>query len=151
MMDTVKETFGIKSAKEYNELLSDRDNLRKQLDASQADFATLQKSYTEQTEKINAFAKVEEDYKNQIEELKATNSQQQTTLQAKAEEEKNSAETKAQAIVASMGVSEDAKLPKVTEQKTAYETFKSLSGMKQQEYFKKHKDAIYQSRPQQVG
>lgn len=139
------DNFKFKTAKEYNQLLADRDTIKQQLEASQAEVATLKTASVEQTEKVNGFAKVEDDYKKQIEELKATHSKEQTTLQAQAEAEKNSAEVKAQAIVASMGVSPDAKLPQVTEAiptSTVLDQWAKASEKDKRDIFKNNKAEI---------
>ena len=139
------DTFNLKSAKDYNALLADRDNLKKQLEASENEVTNFKKMSEDYTAKIESFNQVEANYKQQITDLTEAHSKEIEKLKAESETNKKSAELHAQTIAATMGIPSEEKLPKVVEPAatlTVEQLLANASPKEKQDIFNKHKDEI---------
>lgn len=134
--------FKIKSAKDYNIVVADRDNLKVQLQASETEVSNLKAMSVEFTDKISAFATKEADFNKQIEDLKAEHTKAISDLQGKVETESKSAEAKAQAIASSMGITSEDKLPKVVKSTAITPEYVSEQMAQDKTFFAKNKQQI---------
>ncbi len=140
----------IHTHKEFTELQTDRDNVLAKLTASENEVNNLKAMSKDMSEKQaehdNVIATLKTAHETAINALKTDYETQLTNLRSQVEAEKQSAETKGQAIAASIGIADETKLPKLNKEDNStaiLDTFKGMSPSEMSAHFVKNQKAVF--------